>query len=143
MRDKYYMLTRDGCCLEESLYKHSVNEMANMGTTHGGITINVFSGDGTIPHIHFIIDENHQGCLMLAQAEYFTHGQYTTTLNAQQLSDVIRFLNSSAASHGFDPGWTKYVDCCYECNKNNPQYAMKRQEMPDYSTINYPQAKAP
>lgn len=107
-----------------------------MGTTHGGITIKVFSGDGTTPHLHFIIDENHQGCLMLAQAEYFTHGQYTATLNAQQLSDVIRFLSSSAASYGFDPGWSKYVDCCNEWNKNNPQFAMNRQEMPDYSIIN-------
>ena len=54
------MIIRDGCCLEESLYKHSVSEMANMGTTHGGITIKVFSGDGTTPHLHFIIDETHQ-----------------------------------------------------------------------------------
>ena len=130
------MLILDGCCLEESLYKHSVNEMATMGTTHGGITIKVFSGDGTTPHLHFIIDETHQGCLMLAQAEYFTHGQYTATLNAHQLRDVIRFLSSSAASHGFDPGWSKYVDCCNEWNKNNPQFAMNRQEMPDYSIIN-------
>lgn len=130
------MLILDGCCLEESLYKHSVNEMATMGTTHGGITIKVFSGDGTTPHLHFIIDETHQGCLMLAQAEYFTHGQYTATLNAHQLRDVIRFLSSSAASHGFDPGWSKYVDCCNEWNKNNPQFAMNRQEMPDYSVIN-------
>ena len=137
------MLTRDISCIEEGLYKHSVNEVANMGTTRGGITIKVFSGEGQIPHLHFIIDENHQGCLMLERAEYFTHGHYTATLNAQQLSDVITFLNSSAASHGFDPGWTKYVDCCNEWNKNNPRYAMKRQEMPDYSTINYPQAKAP
>ena len=130
------MLILDGCCLEESLYKHSVNEMATMGTTRGGITIKVFSGDGTTPHLHFIIDETHQGCLMLAQAEYFTHGQYTATLNAHQLRDVIRFLSSSAASHGFDPGWSKYVDCCNEWNKNNPQFAMNRQEMPDYSIIN-------
>lgn len=130
------MLILDGCCLEESLYKHSVNEVSNMGTTHGGITIKVFSGDGTTPHLHFIIDETHQGCLMLAQAEYFTHGQYTATLNAHQLRDVIRFLSSSAASHGFDPGWSKYVDCCNEWNKNNPQFAMNRQEMPDYSIIN-------
>ena len=137
------MLIRDGCCLEESLYKHSVNEVSNMGTTHGGITIKVYSGECPIPHLHFIIDENHQGCLMLSQAEYFTHGQYTATLNEHQLVDVIKFMNSSAASHGFDPGWTKYVDCCNEWNKNNPRYAMKRQEMPDYSTINYPQAKAP
>lgn len=137
------MLTRDISCIEEDLYKHSVNEVANMGTTRGGITIKVFSGEGQIPHLHFIIDENHQGCLMLERAEYFTHGHYTATLNAQQLSDVIKFLSSSAASYGFDPGWTKYVDCCYEWNKNNPRYAMKRQEMPDYSTINYPQAKAP
>lgn len=107
-----------------------------MGTTHGGITIKVFSGDGTTPHLHFIIDETHQGCLMLAQAEYFTHGQYTATLNAHQLRDVIRFLSSSAASHGFDPGWSKYVDCCNEWNKNNPQFAMNRQEMHDYSVIN-------
>ena len=137
------MLILDGCCLEESLYKHSVSEMANMGTTHGGITIKVFSGDGTTPHLHFIIDETHQGCLQLERAEYYTHGNYTATLNAQQLVDVIKFMNSSAASHGFDPGWTKYVDCCNEWNKNNPRHAMKRQEMPDYSTINYPQAKAP
>lgn len=130
------MLILDGCCLEESLYKHSVNEVSNMGTTHGGITIKVFSGDGTTPHLHFIIDETHQGCLMLAQAEYFTHGQYTATLNAHQLRDVIRFLSSSAASHGFDPGRSKYVDCCNEWNKNNPQFAMNRQEMPDYSVIN-------
>lgn len=130
------MLILDGCCLEESLYKHSVNEMATMGTTHGGITIKVFSGDGTTPHLHFIIDETHQGCLMLAQAEYFTHGQYTATLNAHQLRDVIKFLSSSASSHGFDPGWSKYVDCCNEWNKNNPQFAMNRQEMPDYSVIN-------
>lgn len=130
------MLILDGCCLEESLYKHSVNEMATMGTTRGGITIKVFSGDGTTPHIHFILDENHQGCLMLAQALYFTHGQYKATLNAQQLSDVIKFLSSSAASYGFDPGWSKYVDCCNEWNKNNPQFAMNRQEMPDYSIIN-------
>ena len=130
------MIIRDGCCLEESLYKHSVSEMANMGTTHGGITIKVFSGEGPIPHLHFILDENRQGCLMLAQAEYFTHGQYKATLNAHQLRDVIRFLSSSAASHGFDPGWSKYVDCCHEWNKNNPQFAMNRQEMPDYSVIN-------
>lgn len=130
------MLILDGCCLEESLYKHSVNEMATMGTTRGGITIKVFSGEGPIPHLHFILDENHQGCLMLAQAEYFTHGQYKATLNAHQLRDVIRFLSSSAASHGFDPGWSKYVDCCNEWNKNNPQFAMNRQEMPDYSVIN-------
>lgn len=55
------MLTRDISCIEEDLYKHSVNEVANMGTTRGGITIKVFSGDGTIPHLHFIIDETHQG----------------------------------------------------------------------------------
>lgn len=73
---------------------------------------------------------------MLAQAEYFTHGQYKATLNAHQLRDVIKFLSSSAASHGFDPGWSKYVDCCNEWNKNNPQFAMNRQEMPDYSIIN-------
>ena len=130
------MLTRDISCIEEGLYKHSVNEVANMGTTRGGITIKVFSGEGQIPHLHFIIDENHQGCLMLERAEYFTHGHYTATLNAQQLSDVITFLNSSAASHGFDHGWTKYVECCNEWNKNNPQFAMNRQEMPDYSIIN-------
>lgn len=130
------MLILDGCCLEESLYKHSVNEVSNMGTTRGGITIKVFSGDGTTPHLHFIVDENHQGCLMLAQAGYFTHGKYKATLNAHQLRDVIRFLSSSAASYGFDPGWSKYVDCCNEWNKNNPQFAMNRQEMPDYSIIN-------
>ena len=130
------MLTRDISCIEEGLYKHSVNEVANMGTTRGGITIKVYSGECPVPHLHFIIDENHQGCLMLERAEYFTHGHYTATLNAQQLVDVIIFMNSSAASHGFDPGWTKYVDCCNEWNKNNPQYAMDRQEIPDYSTIN-------
>ena len=122
--------------MEDVLYKHSVNEMATMGTTRGGITIKVFSDEGPIPHLHFILDENHQGCLMLAQAEYFTHGQCKATLNAHQLRDVIRFLSSSAASHGFDPGWSKYVDCCNEWNKNNPQFAMNRQEMPDYSIIN-------
>ena len=73
---------------------------------------------------------------MLAQAEYFTHGQYKVTLNAHQVRDVIKFLSSSASSHGFDPGWSKYVDCCNEWNKNNPQFAMNRQEMPDYSIIN-------
>ncbi|MBQ1266430.1 MAG: hypothetical protein IIY06_06660 [Proteobacteria bacterium] len=130
------MLIRKRRFFEESLYKHSVNEMANMGTTRGGITIKVHSGEGSVPHLHFTIDENHQGCLSLAQAEYFTHGQYTATLNAHQLKDVIRFLGSSAASHGFNPGWSKYVDCCSEWNKNNPQYAMTRQEMPDYSIIN-------
>lgn len=114
-----------------------------MGTTHGGITIKVYSGECPIPHLHFIIDENHQGCLMLSQAEYFTHGQYTATLNEHQLSDVIKFLSSSSAAHGFNPGWSKYVDCCYEWNKNNPQYAMDRQEMPDYSTVNCLPVKAP
>lgn len=130
------MLIRKRRLVEDVLYKHSVNEMANMGTTRGGITIKVYSGEGPIPHLHFIIDENHQGCLQLEQAEYFNHGQYTATLNANQLKDVIRFLSSSAAAHGFNPGWSKYVDCCSEWNKNNPQYAMSRQEMPDYSTIN-------
>lgn len=107
-----------------------------MGTTRGGITIKVYSGECQIPHLHFIIDENHQGCLHLEKAEYFNHDQYTATLNAQQLKDVIRFLSSSAAAYGFNPGWSKYVDCCSEWNKNNPQYAMSIQAMPDYSTIN-------
>ena len=44
-----------------------------MGTTRGGITIKVYSGEGPIPHLHFIIDENHQGCLQLEKAEYFNH----------------------------------------------------------------------
>lgn len=130
------MIIRKRRFVEDTFYKHSVNEMATMGTTRGGITIKVFSGEGPTPHIHFILDENHQGCLMLAQAGYFTHGQYKATLNARQLRDVIKFLSSSASSHGFDPGWSKYVDCCNEWNKNNPQFAMNRQEMPDYSIIN-------
>lgn len=122
----------------ESLYTHSVNEMATMGETEGGITIKVFSKEGPVPHLHFLIGNNEkkQGCLNLKTAAYFIHGKYTATLNAQQLKDIIKFLNTPASSHGFNPGWSFYVDCCNEWNKNNPQYAMERQEMPDYSIIN-------
>ena len=119
----------------ETYYRHSVNEMATMGTTQGCITIKVFSNEGPVPHLHFFIDANHQGCLQLTSARYFNHGKYTATLNANQRRDIIQFLSTTASSHGFSPGWSHYVDCCNEWNKNNPQYAMERQEMPDYSTL--------
>ena len=38
------MVIRKRRSVEDVLYKHSVNEMATMGTTRGGITIKVFSG---------------------------------------------------------------------------------------------------
>ena len=114
----------------DNILDHS--EESTIGVTDGGILIKVFSNSSiSTPHFHFFVGGIH-GCLSLVSPQYVSDSQY---LSDTQLEDIIQFLSQRAGSHGFNPHWTCYEDCCYSWNNNNPKYSMEKQDIPYYNSL--------
>ena len=114
----------------DNILDHS--EESTIGVTDGGILIKVFSNSSIpTPNFHFFVGDIH-GCLSLVSPQYVLDSQY---LPNTQLNDIIQFLSQRAGSHGFNPHWTNYEDCCYSWNNNNPKYCMEKQDIPYYNSL--------
>lgn len=119
---------------EKSSY-HSLTEMARIGEfICGGLfLINVYSGEGSIPHFHVINSQTgEEGCIRIDCAEYFSHGSKDMILNSKEKKALNQFLHSNSP-YEEDEGKTYYMLIWEEWNRNNRQNRMmKPQSIPDY-----------
>lgn len=120
--------------------EHLLLEFAHVGTTKDNIEINVYSGEGNIPHLHFYHKQtNRRGCIRLDVPQYFSHGNKCDKLKAREVKNFILWLNSNAKSFsaiGIDLTNYEYLGILW--NDNNPEHIIDFTEFsqPDYSQLN-------
>lgn len=97
--------------------KYPYLEMARVGITEDNLDIIIRTDDpGKIPHFHIIDrnnkdERNNEGCIRIDKAEYFSHGNKTTTLNSHQRKQLVKFLNETPAkSKHYETNWDLLVD---------------------------------
>ena len=73
---------------------------ANVGrigiTKIGKVAINVYSGEGPVPHFH-IEGKDFSCCVCIFDNRYFDHGIHQDTLNTKQLKELDSFMRDKSS----------------------------------------------
>lgn len=122
---------------EKSKY-HKLTEMARIGEFSCGylFLINVYSGEGVIPHFHVINNQTkEESCIRIDCAEYFSHGSKNMKLNSKEKKFLYQFL-TSVSPYEEDDGKTFYHLIWEEWNRNNREHRIKKPtEIPNYKEL--------
>lgn len=107
--------------LNEKSHFHRLTEMARIGEFLCGdlFLINVYSGEGNIPHFHIINNQTHEECcIKIGVAEYFSHGSKIMELNSKEKKELQKFLET-ISPYEEDDEKTYYMLIWEEWNRNN------------------------
>ena len=117
---------------------HGIYSMARIGDFYcGGLyRVNVYSGEGNIPHFHVINTQNNkETCIRIDCAAYFLHDYKTYVLNAHEKKQLMNFLTSESP-YEEDYGKTYYDLIWEEWNRNNREYRIsKPKSIPNYRNL--------
>lgn len=124
--------------LYEKSQFHKLTEMARIGEFFCGdlFLINVYSGEGTVPHFHIINNQTHEeGCIKIQSAEYFSHGSKSMELNSKEKKELQKFLET-VSPYEEDDGKTYYMLIWEEWNRNNRENRIpKPTSIPNYRDL--------
>lgn len=98
--------------------------------------INVYSGEGNIPHFHIINSRTREeGCIKIESAEYFSHDSKIMELNSKEKKELQNFLET-ISPYEEDDGKTYYMLIWEEWNRNNRENRIPRPiSIPNYRNL--------
>lgn len=96
-------------------------EMARVGITDRNYEVYVNTDDRRqLPHFHYRKADDYEAfhtCIQITEPEYFSHGGQQYLLHSEQISDLIKFLNSSPnRGTRYSSNWQLLIDMW---NSNN------------------------
>ena len=81
---------------------------ANVGrigiTKIGKVAINVYSGEGPVPHFH-IEGKDFSCCVCIFDNRYFDHGIHQDILNTKQLKELDSFMRETSKNDPYRTNW--------------------------------------
>ena len=105
----------------------------------GECKIEVYNGEGTIPHFHiFNLDKKFESCVRIYDANFFSHGgKYKGILNSSQCRELDSWLRKINAFDKTKTNW-EYIESLWNNYNPNCLYPtnLKTILQPDYSTMN-------
>lgn len=113
----------------------------NFIDTVGECKIEIYSGEGQIPHFHIKNKDRSKGkfdcCIMVYSAEYFDHGTHTDKLTKSQCKQMNEFFKQKDT---YNPNKTLWDAMVNYWNASNPDCKFpnykKVKSQPDYSKLN-------
>ena len=124
--------------LSKTSYFHDIRNSSCVGEFLCGdlFLINVYSGEGNIPHFHIINNQTREeGCIKIQSAEYFSHGSKIMELNSKEKKELQKFLETKSPYEEGD-GKTYYMLIWEEWNRNNRENRIPRPtSIPNYREL--------
>lgn len=113
------------------------NSRPNFKGSVGKCKVEVYGGEGPIPHFHILKpDKSFQMCALIYSANYFSHGgKYTDTLNKPQRKILDNWLNEQNTKY---PDFTNWEAIAFQWNLANQKWSINRSDKvkPDYTEMN-------
>lgn len=112
------------------------NSRPNFKGSAGKCKVEVYGGEGPIPHFHILKpDKSFQMCALIYSANYFSHGgKYTDTLNSNQRKILNNWLDEKNKDNNNITNWEAIAS---KWNNFNPRWAINMigKIKPDYSNM--------
>ena len=125
-------------------FNNSINEQEVGGKRFkaksiGECKVEVYSGEGTIPHGHvYNKDKSFNSCICIYSNEYFAHGgKYNSKFTSKQSKEFNEWMKSTNTDSPF--GFTNWMVCATLWNVSNKNSKFPKERMvstqPDYSKL--------
>ena len=127
-------------------FTESINEQevgnkdtrTNFGKKIGEVKIEVYGGEGAIPHFHIVgVNSKFQSCVCIHSPNYFAHGgKYKDTLNSKQRETLNNWLKESNILFNTFSNW-ETINRIWEGSNPNCKFPDSRKVdiQPDYSKM--------